>query len=1156
MSAFTFEPDQKNARMNYSVLLKKIIFLTLPAFLLSNVHAQSSGDYRSNSPLMTWHTPSDWQTWNVASSSWISAVVSPDSSHGTITIQQGHTVTVSNPLVVDQLVVEGTLINSTSDFVVSGSIIFENNSLYQHSFPSSQPTAGTIPMAIWKPGSTCEIRACGNAFQPGSLNQTFHHFIWNNSTQPHDFNLIANPNKVNGNFEIKNTNGKNLVYKGGSAGDLLISDSLKITGGTFILTNGSSSTNIGAATYYQDGGCLDLSASGVACTLSVVNHFTHTGGTIQRSGSSSSNCILLNEPGPATMESIGFRTTDPIVFMISKEAGTGTCVIPIQKLFVLNQLTRFTLLDNKSVLTDLQMDGTLEVYNNTWDLTQGVTVVTGRFTNHSMLPVSSNSTPASLRFNANSFYIHAGDGGELVSASWDSTSTLFITGIEQANQLKNAGQQVGNIRWNCTQQKQSCIFGEEGFEVKGNYTVESTGKGILHFPDCDFTIKSNLSLQNDAQLQLASSEGLYSPVQRTIFINGNLSVTHTALLQVGCPNSGNIAKGTLGQYRNYNLSLRKDFLYTSTTPLISFHSKNFENTINESYRLSLIFEGNKLQHMIMPPAANDLVQLNEMEYICNTTYALVVTGSGTHLIPQLYDLKAHSIRVDKSDTLTIAKEDIHIIQFASFDTGGNKEAPSCNISGILDMGMNSVKESTIQEKGIFQLLPGSTLITAHPQGIDTIAAIGCIQNSGTRLFDEGANYIFNGYTTQKTGTGLPSRILGSLTIDNSTMLLNGGVLLSKRTTIPGTLYLNRGKLLTTVQSPLVIPHTGLTLPEGGKPNSFVDGELVKTGLDNGKEFIFPLGNKDKWARLGITYFNTTPTDTVKATYFKNDPGLSNSTAHDTSLHHISSKEYWMLKKTGTLQHARIKLYWESGNYSGIYTAKSQEVLLARADTSGMLCRWQRESTDLIINGSALQGNVSAYTEIHSTNLFTFGSLYGINPLPIELLSFSGTGSGKGNILNWVTASEKNNRYFNIQRSVDGNQFTTLGQVNGKGNSNTLTHYTYFDSLLSNSLIYYRLKQVDTDGDYTYSSIIKIELVNTEGRELIVYPNPAYADIHILTDPVVASISIYNVLGKKLMEEISTPDVHEHLFKPDVDGIYFIRAITRDGRIITKKLIKK
>ncbi len=1211
------------SRIHYAFVL----FITF-LFRFSCV-AQSSGDYRSNASNMNWSDASKWQTWDATKQSWIEATAAPSYLDGTITIQTTHVVTVTTALTIDQLIINGVLINSGNkviindgladdvqllpggkyvnigsaastvnrgqwrmndsllnmekalftnegmlendgaifknkgtlinasnallinkgEFLVGGKISMQNKSTYQHNFDSDSLTAGSIPTATWEAGSICEIIACGSAFQPGVLNQTFHHFIWNNSTQPHDFNLVANPNQVNGNFEVKNTNGKKLSYKGSVTGNLHVADSLKITGGTFVFTNGTAKSFIETATYYQDAGVLDMSASAASGTLTVFKAFTHAGGIILLTGKADSCSILLKGAAAATLESIGFRNGDKILLQINKSASSGTCFVASNKILRLNAGTMLQVLDNKFADIDFQVDGSVNVYTPSWSLNEGLSVVNGTWINSSPATGTRLSTTTSLHFNANSLYVHAADGGELPLATWNPASTIALAGITKTSSIQNSGQSFGNILWSSAQQEQPFTFGAEGFDVQGTYTIETTGKSVLNFPDCDFTIRGDLILQNNSTLQLAASSGLFNSLKRTTTIVGNVSVLNTAAVRVGNPTASQPMNTKAGLSRTYELELKKDFIYTSTTPLISYHQHTGVGSTNGAcYNLLLTFNGNGLQHLQVPPQPLGLGEVSEGEYISKNLYAVQVSGTGTCLQPQQHNICINQLDINTADTLVLSKEDIQIDLYPARNLDGTNKAPTCSVQGTLDLGKNILNDGN--SNGSFALAPNATLVTMHPEGIDSSGNTGCIRATGTRYFDSQANYIYNGHAPQITGNGLPAILSGSLTIKNSTVLKNGGVGLTNNTLLTGTLRLTQGKLVSSPSQLLSIDNNGLVLPEGGSNNAFVEGPMQKKGLLAGTEFIFPTGDKDSWARISITPHAATISD-YTASYQRENPKSIGISKLEPELTAISTREYWLVEKRGTPEMANVKLFWEVANASGNQSVTTAELKIAHADTTNKL-PWKSELLNLLTTGTDNSGTIQATAQMTTSDAFTFGSKLALTPLPIELISFVGKRTATGNLLTWATASEKNNQFFEVQRSRSGTQFLQIGTLIGQGNSTSITAYAFTDTANSDDAMYYRLKQIDFDGKFTYSPIILIENKNIPA-EFIIFPNPCSSEnVHIRLSSSIEKLAIYNVLGDLVYEVVAANQ--ECSFKPKASGVYIIIALVNKGKSITKKLI--
>ncbi|CAN5449065.1 hypothetical protein BH11BAC2_BH11BAC2_00510 [soil metagenome] len=137
------------------------------------------------------------------------------------------------------------------------------------------------------------------------------------------------------------------------------------------------------------------------------------------------------------------------------------------------------------------------------------------------------------------------------------------------------------------------------------------------------------------------------------------------------------------------------------------------------------------------------------------------------------------------------------------------------------------------------------------------------------------------------------------------------------------------------------------------------------------------------------------------------------------------------------------------------------------------------------------------------------------PLPVELISFDGFVEKRGINLKWITASEKDNDYFNIEHSEDGSNWETRAKINGAGNSNVPLTYEYLDEQQSHSRRYYRLKQFDYDGKFTYSKIITIN--SSSESEIIIYPNPVKEQLNIRWPGKRRfTCTIYNNQSKKII----------------------------------------
>ena len=175
------------------------------------------------------------------------------------------------------------------------------------------------------------------------------------------------------------------------------------------------------------------------------------------------------------------------------------------------------------------------------------------------------------------------------------------------------------------------------------------------------------------------------------------------------------------------------------------------------------------------------------------------------------------------------------------------------------------------------------------------------------------------------------------------------------------------------------------------------------------------------------------------------------------------------------------------------------------------------------------------------------------PLPIEIINFSGQIINDVAHLFWTTASELNNDYFNVQHSTDGQNWQNILKVDGAGNSSISLDYEGLHTNPSLGINYYRLKQTDFNGTYSFEETISL---NYDENEMQVYPNPAYEEVFINKKSIGEfNINIYNIYGQIVQIELrshSSNGVIMDLSKLN-SGVYFIE-LTKNGSSERVKLI--
>jgi len=215
--------------------------------------------------------------------------------------------------------------------------------------------------------------------------------------------------------------------------------------------------------------------------------------------------------------------------------------------------------------------------------------------------------------------------------------------------------------------------------------------------------------------------------------------------------------------------------------------------------------------------------------------------------------------------------------------------------------------------------------------------------------------------------------------------------------------------------------------------------------------------------------------------------------------------------------------------------------------------------------SVLDGNTVIFTDVPITNgmYVSLGNTSSINnlPLPIELLSFDAQLKGTYVDLQWETATEINNDYFVIERAGEDLDWEPILTTTGAGNSNSLLNYSEKDRDPLNGLSYYRLKQVDFDGAYTYSDPVSVfnESV-TDSEDVFMYPNPSaqgsvFLRLPFATRDFETYVRIFDLSGKQLRETRfdTSSDIFEFRYGNLTPGIYLIQ-IASSAINETKKLV--
>ncbi|MBQ3833619.1 MAG: hypothetical protein II815_10660, partial [Bacteroidales bacterium] len=373
-------------------------------------------------------------------------------------------------------------------------------------------------------------------------------------------------------------------------------------------------------------------------------------------------------------------------------------------------------------------------------------------------------------------------------------------------------------------------------------------------------------------------------------------------------------------------------------------------------------------------------------------------------------------------------------------------------------------------------------------GSYTLSIAGDFTNNGTFNANAGT-VVFNGSTTQ-TISG------SSLTLNNVTFNNDNNFTLDGLTpTVSGTATFTAGIVTGDMNF-----GASATTADASR-TSHVDGKVTKAA--GSSSFTFPTGNAGVLgsvtaipaAETWVRFHNLVASgDALPADYPRFWNPNDNCDDNETRFDHVSNFEYWDISSPAGLSNATIVASADnaSKHFGSTDPAPTAEDVLGAIWTGGC---WKNlggsnqdisdENRTIRVEGVAIPAVTRA-----GTPYFTLGSKTHETLLPIELVSFTAQCDGRSSLVEWTTATEKNNDYFSLERSDDAISFTEIARVAGAGNSIEPIDYAYTDYGIHGGDNYYRLVQVDYDGTRTVSEIVVANCIEPEVGEPDVqaYPN--------------------------------------------------------------------
>ncbi len=376
-----------------------------------------------------------------------------------------------------------------------------------------------------------------------------------------------------------------------------------------------------------------------------------------------------------------------------------------------------------------------------------------------------------------------------------------------------------------------------------------------------------------------------------------------------------------------------------------------------------------------------------------------------------------------------------------------------------------------------------------------------------------------GSTLEFNGTGAQTYNQGSstLTLNNVVMNHTGpGVTCATNMVLgtSGVMTLTLGRIITNAFE-VQITNTASAACTAGNTSSFVQGNLRRYLNGAATSYDFPVGHATNgYQRANITFTSATTIPQLLARFdtygvLPLGPLASECPTNTYNALQVLNNGYWTISASANPTSGTYTTTLYNTNYTNSAGAAGWTVIKGTSTATYAL------------NGTCAASTVNTVVRTGMNGFSVFGVGQSVLPLPVELVSFTGFAFEDHNRLEWTTASEVNNHFFDLERSDDGINFFSIGRVNGHGTTSMRNDYSFNDYSPIEGTNYYRLRQVDYNGAVTYSQIVTIEFHRGNMTVTNIKPNPTNGEVNFdFNSPLESTIHVVitDVTGRVVRDE--------------------------------------
>ncbi len=512
---------------------------------------------------------------------------------------------------------------------------------------------------------------------------------------------------------------------------------------------------------------------------------------------------------------------------------------------------------------------------------------------------------------------------------------------------------------------------------------------------------------------------------------------------------------------------------------------------------------------------------NNGNLVCQPGSTVVFVGTGVQTITGAFT------GADAFHHFTVNKATGSVVAANNIDMNGN--FLTANATSIFNSNSRTIKVG-----GNFTNNNGNTTYT-NTGTVGRLEFIG----SAAQTYDQGASQLDLNYVAMShTGPGVD--LLTNMFIKSTT----------------GLLILTQGKINTGAFR-VDVNNSAVGAVQPGNVSSYVNGNLYRTLSGAAGAYDFPVGTSTLYERANINFTTATTIPRLQARFDPwGTPALhTNGSSECGTTYNVADENmgFWTINASANPT---------SGTYN------TTLYCLGATNTAGVSA-WTVEKSDnggttWVLSGTCDPTSTATVVKRNGMNGFSiFAAAQATTPMPVELMGFYGFSTGRQNELHWKTQSESNSSHFVVERSSNGEQFYELGSVPAAGNSTTELAYQLTDENPYFPVSYYRLRQVDLDGNYKYSGVITVETdIEADLSIYAVYPNPTSANCFVefssknLENYTIEVINATGTLVYNESGEMKGGAVKELNSKEWSNGVYLIRITTASGKVVSSRFVKE